>query len=463
MRRRILHVAVVAVSVALVLFGIPLGVAARATILSEERGELERTALLASRQVGPDFLAGDPVELPRVEGDKQVAVYDASLTHRSPVTGGPPAADSVTRAAARGVESDGVVGAQLVVAVPVTVAEKVIAVVRVAAPTNQTWTATLLAWAALVLSAGLALVVAVLVARRQARFISTPLEALAVSAERVAAGDLQTRAQPAGTPELVRLAQSQNEMLDRLCDLIARERQLTAEVSHQLRTPVTGLALGLQNALSHEGGGATADPHAALVDALGQVRDLERTIDNVIQLARPEAGVMRGGPVRSVGDFCAEVERRWRGTLSEAGRPLVVTAQTDLALCLPQFVVTEVLKILMDNATRHGAGRVTVVFRDLGSFVAIDVTDEGSVQAHREELFRRGQSGSDGLGIGLALGRSIAEAYGGRLALTLEQPTRFTLMVPLPSTPSEPDPTLSSDSPQRPVPAADNREPERKR
>lgn len=459
MRRRILHVAVVAVSVALVLFGIPLGVAARAAIVSEERGELERTALLASRQVGPDFLAGDPVELPRVEGDKQVAVYDASLTHRSPATGGPAAADSVTRAAARGVESDGVVGAQLVVAVPVTVAEKVIAVVRVAAPASQTLTATLLAWAALVLCAGLALMVAVLVARRQARFLSTPLEALAVSAERVAAGDLQTRARPNGTPELVRLAQTQNAMLDRLCDLIARERRLTDEISHQLRTPVTGLALGLQNALSHEAGNATADPHAALVDALRQAEDLERTIDNLIQLARPEAGVLGGGPVRSVEDFCAEIERRWHGPLSEAGRPLVVTAQTDLALLLPQFVVTEILKVLLDNAMHHGAGRVTVLFRDLGSFVAIDVADEGSVQARGEELFRSGQSGSDGLGIGLALGRSIAEAYGGRLSLTRREPTQFTLMVPLSSTPPDPDPTPSVDDPQQPARAAANPKP----
>ncbi|WP_034716154.1 HAMP domain-containing sensor histidine kinase [Intrasporangium chromatireducens] len=447
MRRRIIRVAVVAVSVALVLFGIPLALAARATILNEERSELERTALLASRQVGPDFLAGDPVELPPVESDKKVAVYDASLTRRSPTAGGPATADSVTRAAARGVESEGVVGAEFVVAVPVTVGERVIAVVRASAPTSQTFAGILLAWAALALSAALALGVAVLVARRQARYLSTPLEALASAAERVASGDLQRRTEPVGTPELVRLARTQNEMLDRLCDLIARERRLTADISHQLRTPVTGLALGLQNALSSDGNAAAADSHAALVDALGQVRDLERTIDNVIQLARPEAGVLGAAPVRSVEDFGTEIERRWHGPLSEAGRPLVVTAQTDLALFLPQFVVTEILKILLDNAMHHGAGRVTVVFRDLGSFVAIDVADEGSVQARSEELFRRGQSGSDGLGIGLALGRSIAEAYGGRLALTRQQPTRFTLMVPL--FPAEPDPAPASDDPQR--------------
>ncbi|MGO4596165.1 HAMP domain-containing sensor histidine kinase [Terrabacter sp. 2RAF25] len=444
MRRRILRLAVLAVSVALLLFGIPLALAARTTILSEERGELERTALLASRQVGPDFLRGDPVELPRVEDDKKVAIYDATLTLRSAATGGPTTADSVTRAASHGIDSEGVVGSEFVVAVPVTDAEQVIAVVRVSAPTSQTLAGIALAWAALALCAVLALAVAALVARRQARFLTTPLEALAVAAERVADGDLQTRTEPVGTPELVRLAQTQNDMLDRLCDLIARERRLTAEISHQLRTPVTGLALGLQNALGPDGGGASADSHAALADALGQVRDLERTIDSVIQLARPQGGAPGAGPVRSIADFCAELERRWRGPLSEAGRRLVVTAETDGALPLPQFVVTEVLKILMDNATRHGAGRVTVVFRDLGSFIAIDVADEGAVQSHGGDLFRRGRSGSDGLGIGLALGRSIAEASGGRLTLSRQQPTRFTLVIPLPAVPSEPDPTATT-------------------
>ncbi|MGO4602675.1 histidine kinase dimerization/phospho-acceptor domain-containing protein [Terrabacter sp. 2YAF2] len=352
------------------------------------------------------------------------------------------------------------VGAQLVVAVPVTVAEKVIAVVRVAAPTSQTLTATLLAWAALALSAALALGVAVLVARHQARYLSTPLEALASAAERVASGDLQRRTEPVGTPELVRLARTQNEMLDRLCDLIARERRLTADISHQLRTPVTGLALGLQNALSSDGNAAAADSRAALVDALGQVRDLERTIDDVIQLARPQGRAVGTGPVRPVADLCAELERRWHAPLAQAGRPLVVTTQTDPGLALPLFLVKEVLKILLDNATRHGAGRVTVVFRELGSFVAIDVADEGSVPATGDELFRRGQPSGDGLGIGLSLGRSIAEAHGGRLALTRHQPTRFTLLVPLPSSPSEPNSTPAFDRMQRPGPRPAPRRPQ---
>jgi signal transduction histidine kinase len=65
---------------------------------------------------------------------------------------------------------------------------------------------------------------------------------------------------------------------------------------------------------------------------------------------------------------------------------------------------------------RHGIGRVEVAFGDLSTVVAVDVSDEGSVTLAPADLFRRGHSGGSGSGIGLSLGRSIAEAAGGRLS-----------------------------------------------
>ncbi|MDQ6715764.1 MAG: HAMP domain-containing histidine kinase [Actinomycetota bacterium] len=424
--------AVVAVSVALVLFGGPLAFAAKTMIFTEERGELERMALLASRQVGPDFLAGDPVELPPVEGDKQVAIYDARLTLRSAPGTGPVAADEVTRSALGGATSDGVVAGDLVVAVPVTAAENVVAVVRVATAQRLVWGWVLLAWSALALCAAAALSVAVLVARRQARLLSAPLEALAAAAERVGEGDLQIRTVPAGGPELVRLAQTQNDMLDRLSDVVTRERRFTADVSHQLRTPLTGLTLGLQNALHSHRVDPRTDLRQALVDATEQVQDVERTIEDILRLARPEVEPLGASGVRTIADLIIDIERRWHGQLAAEGRLLVVRAQ-DIApeVAVPLFLTADVLTILIDNATRHGTGRVEVSFRDLSTAVAVDVTDEGTVTLPAADLFLRGRSGGDGSGIGLALGRSIAEAGGGRLTLACADPTRFTLLVPL--------------------------------
>ncbi|MDQ2758538.1 MAG: HAMP domain-containing histidine kinase [Actinomycetota bacterium] len=447
MRRQVLHVAVVAVSVALILFGLPLAVVARSMILTEERGELERAGLLASRQIGPDFLAGDPVELPPVESDKQVSVYDAALTLRSAPGTGPTVADSVTRAAAQGIEADAEVNGDLVVALPVTVAENVVAVVRVATPQRLVWGWVLLAWSILVLTGALALAVAVLVARRRARLLSAPLEALAAAATRVGAGDLQIRTSPSGVPELVRLAQTQNDMLERLSDLITRERRFTADVSHQLRTPLTGLALGLQEALRSPETDSDTDLRQALAEAAGQVQALEGTIDDILRLARPETGTQRTPALRTVTELGDDLERRWHGSLAEVGRPLVIRLHdTDPAAALPAFLTAEVLTILVDNANRHGRGRVEVSFRDLETVIAVDVADEGAISVPVVELFRRGTSGGDGSGIGLAIGRSIAEAGGGRLSLASAAPTRFTLLVPRPDLVTAPQGSPEADS-----------------
>lgn len=423
-----------AVSVALIVFGVPLALVARAMILSEERGELERTALLASRQIGPDFVAGDPVELPPVENDKRVAIYDAALRLRSGAGTGPAVADPVTRAAVTGRQSDGQVGSDLVVAVPVSVAENVTAVVRVATPQRLVWGWVLLAWGALVASGGAALAIAVLVARRQARLISAPLEALSDAAERVGAGDLRVRTPPAGGPELVRLAQTQNEMLDRVFDLVTRERRFTADVSHQLRTPLTGLALGLQGALlADESDPHRADLRPAVLEAAEKVRDLERTIEELLRMARRETDTVAADALVVVADLAADLELRWHGQLAGQGRVLdvVVPRDTDAAAAVPAFAAREVLMILLDNASRHGKGRVKVVFRDLSTVIAVDVADEGSVTLGALELFTRGHSGGSGSGIGLSLGRSIAESCGGRLSLADADPARFTLLLPV--------------------------------
>ncbi len=442
MRRQVLHVAVVAVTVALILFGLPLAVVARSLIITEERGELERAALLASRQIGPDFRAGDPVELPPVESDKQVAVYDDGLMLRSAAGTGPAVADAVTRAAAGGTESDAEVDGDLVVAVPVTVAEKVVAVVRVGTPQRLIWGWVVLAWTVLALTGVLALAVALLVARRQARLLSAPLESMAAAATRVGAGDLQIRTPLSGVPELVRLAQTQNDMLERLSDLISRERRFTADVSHQLRTPLTGLALGLQNALRSIGSDPDPDLRPAVLEASERVAALERTIEDILRLARPETEGQRALATRTVTEAAADLGRRWHGSLAAAGRPLVVRLDdTDPATALPVFPVTEILSILLDNATRHGKGQVEVSFRDLTTVIAVDIADEGAVTVPPAEMFRRGISGGGGSGIGLALGRSIAEAGGGRLILTSADPTRFTLLLPVTAPAAVTDPS----------------------
>lgn len=427
MRQRIVRVAVVAVMAALIMFAVPLAVVVRSSLFSEERRELERAALQAAARVGPEFATGDPVELP-VDQTRTIGLYDSTLHLRAGL--GPANGDSVVAQAATGSLADAEIGDNLVVAVPVTASEAVVGVVRAAIPTRVVWYSVFLAWLVLAALAAVALTVAVLVARRQSGLLSEPLESLSETSQRVADGDLTARAELSGIPEIQRVADTQNAMVGRLAELLEREHHFSADASHQLRTLLAGLELGLENALS-QARHTDFDARAALIEATEGVQELHRTVEDLLQIARlrPDQRLTaEPAPIESV---LVETERRWHGPLAREGRRLTVQLDPDLkTAAVPERAVVQALNILVDNALRHGTGTVTITGRGIGDTVAVDVSDEGSVALNPRTLFERGSPDNAGHGIGLALARSIAEACGGRLQLATTSPTRLSLLLP---------------------------------
>jgi signal transduction histidine kinase len=133
-------------------------------------------------------------------------------------------------------------------------------------------------------------------------------------------------------------------------------------------------------------------------------------------------------------DVLAETERRWHGPLAKQGRRLSLRRPQDKAIAkIPGRVVGQILDILLDNASGHGLGAVTVTVtaRDIGDAVAIEVADEGFLSIPMTNLFTRESGAGAGHGIGLGLARSLAEACGGRLNVASEAPTTFSLVLPL--------------------------------
>jgi signal transduction histidine kinase len=428
-RERIVRVAVAAVAIALLLFAVPLAVIVRSALFDDERSELEAAALRGAVRIDPDFSRDEPVELPH-NSDQQVGAYDVSSRLRFGL--GPAIGDTIVRQAASGSVAEGQAGGELIVAVPVTSQEKVVGVVRAAQPVQVIWTRVVLAWLALTALAAAAFGVAVLVARRQARHLSAPLEALAKTSEQIAAGDLTVRAEPSGIPEIGRVAETHNAMVDKLDDMLERERHFTANASHQLRTPLTGLQLGLEAAQEQAARDAAFDLRPALQEANDQAEELHRTIDDLLQVARLPSDQWAAAEPVPLDDVLAETERRWHGPLAKLGRRLALRRPQEMATAkVPGRVVAQILDVLLDNASLHGSGAVTVTARDIGDAVAIDVADEGFLATPTTNLFTR-ESGTDSRhGIGLGLARSLAEACGGRLNVASEAPTTFSLVLPL--------------------------------
>lgn len=423
MRRRIVVSSVLAAVLAITLFGVPLAVAAAKYYLDDERSELERLADSVALTVSATYARGaTPTDVPGAEEGTAVALYDADGTRQLGV--GPDRLDTPVP----DVDDDAVVSgdstSELMVVVPVSDGTRVLGVVRAATPRTEVWQRTLLTWLGMAFLGVLAIGVTWTLARRQARRLAAPLDALSAAAVRLGGGDFTVRTDRSGIDEIDSVGSSLDTTAQRLGELLTKERAFSADASHQLRTPLAGLRLQLESALENP----DADLRTSITAGLATTDRLERTIDDLLALAR--ATQPHGGVV-AVRTLLADVETDWHGLLAEQNRVLRVDVRPDVAdsrVSAP--VLRQIMTVLLDNALRHGRGAVQVTARDVANAVAVDVTDEGPGIDSDLDPFRSRTGSEAGHGIGLALARRLAEGEGGRLRLARPAPPTFTLLLP---------------------------------
>jgi signal transduction histidine kinase len=425
-RTRIVGLAVLAAVLAIGLFGVPLAAGVLKYMLNDERVNLLRVADYAAAAVTADVLRGNtPTELHEPADGTHLAVY-VDRGHRILGIGPEGGDEPVYHALHDGEITTGSLGGDLVVAVPVTHDSDVIGAVRAASPRAAIYRQVALVWLGMFGLASLAIGTVWLVARRQARRLARPLEELSDAARRLGQGDFSVRTTPVDIPEIDSVGSALNSTAGRLDAMLARERSFSADASHQLRTPLTGLRLRLEAALDHPG----QDLRHAITDGIAAADRLEQTIEELLALAR-DTRSSNITPLDLPG-LLEEIEAGWHDRLAAQDRALRVAVDPQAPVSLASTAaVRQVLTVLLDNAATHGFGTVSVTVRNAADALAIDVSDEGTgITAPEPELFTRRSRLADGHGIGLALARSLAEAEGGRLRLTRPAPPTFTLLVP---------------------------------
>lgn len=420
--------------VTVVLFGVPLAFGLTQYLIVDQRRSLEDFAANVAIAVSGDAGLRQLPASANADQNIRAAVYDvrgvyAAGTRFSGDVG------TLVAGAARGGTSTGRLDGQDAIAVPISDGDTVIGVAVAAVASGPLNGRVALVWGGMLGLAAVSLTGTWLIARQQARSLAAPLGALAVAAERSGDGDFTVFTTPAGIAEIDSVNESVNRTARRLGNMHERERAYAADASHQLRTPLTGLRLQLEAALEDD----SADPRLAITDALSTADRLEQTITDLLALARDAP---RSHEPLDIDALITEIQARWAGPLRSQQRLLRIEVPDSVPNVFGSLAAcTQIVDVLVDNASRHGHGPVLLTVRSWSDAVAIDVSNDGPPIGadRRSQLFQRRSMDATGHGIGLAMERRLAEAEGGRLRLTADTPT-FTLILPAFSVASETEP-----------------------
>jgi signal transduction histidine kinase len=301
----------------------------------------------------------------------------------------------------------------LATAVPVKSQGRVVGALRVTQGVQAVGRATRRATFGLIAIGLLVLVLGLGAGAVIARQIAGPVHRLDAAARHVARGDLSARAKVEGSAEQQRLARTFNDMTARLERLVASQREFVADASHQLRTPLSGLRLRLEEARA-----STRDcgAHEEIDAGLREVDRLSAIVSELLVLS--QAGEVDAPPEQvDLEDAAHRAAARWDG--AEGGK-VVAAGGAGEGFC-PRADLDRTLDALVENALHYGNGEVEV----RSTSGALEVLDRGPGLAPAEmaavfERFHRGhagRSGPAGTGLGLPIARELARRWGGEVTL----------------------------------------------
>ncbi len=436
-RRTLLLAVAYVLLLAVVAFGLPLAISLRDRVDAEVRGQATSQA---------DLLAASAPELlgaaNRTTLDRLVASSAASVRGRVVVvdrTGkliadsagdgeiGTSYADRPEIAAALGGTSyqetrysDTLSTDILATAVPILHRNVVVGAVRITqsvAAVNDAVRRSVIGIVLLALAVlALGIVAGALIAQRIAR----PIRRLANAADEVAAGDLGARAEVEGTTEQRSLARSFNDMTGRVGRMIDSQREFVADSSHQLRTPLTGLRLQLEE-IDHFA--KSEEEHEAAAAALHEVDRLAAIVEELLVLSRAGEHELPAERIE-LAEAADRAAGRWQR--SAEAKDITLTRRSGAAstVSCARADLDRALDSLIENAIVYSPAGSEVEILDGPGAIAVRDRGPGLEPGEEEAVLdrfyrgRAGKLGPQGTGLGLPIAAELAGQWGGTVAMS---------------------------------------------
>ena len=279
------------------------------------------------------------------------------------------------------------------------------------------------------------------------RRVLNRVEAMTDKTQTIMAGDLAGRLPVAGTgDELDRLAEHLNAMLERIEALMRGLKEVSDNIAHDLKTPLTRLRNRCEQAL--RGSASVDDYRAALEATIAESDDLIRTFNALLMIARAESGQARDNMAEfDAAEIARDVGELYEPLADEKGIALTVDAPAAAPVRGNRELVSQALANLIDNAIKYAGpngevngapAEIVVKAGNDGERIALSVADRGPgiAEADRgrvvERFVRLEQSRSaPGSGLGLSLAAAVARLHGGELKLEDNHPgLRSTIALP---------------------------------
>ncbi len=333
---------------------------------------------------------------------------------------------------------------RLFVAAPVAARGQSLGFVQLSIPTAPIYAEMRQTWLTFFVVGGAVLLVTIAASTLIARQIAVPVLKLTATSEQIAAGRLDERVSPAGPDEIRRLGVAFNRMAERVQEMIAQQRAFVDNAAHELRSPLTSVRLRIEM-LQTRGKNDAELMQGYLGQMEREVGYLQRLVDHLLALASVEDGD-RAAPKTSLDLACILYEVA--DEMSEAAQQAGLAFQADIPDHLPTIEASveqmnSMIRNLVDNAikyTRRG-GTIMLAAKSARDEIEIRVSDTGiGIPAdalsrvfdrfYRVDAARSRKEG--GVGLGLSLVRSIAEAHGGHVDVQsrVNEGSVFTIVLP---------------------------------